>query len=80
MTKRTSLILLVITALGLSRIMFALFNDPEGPNLLIVLVTAAIVYVLSLSAYLLNTSNRKKSLLAVLIQLVVVSILFYFLK
>ena len=34
--------------------MFALFDDPEGPNLVVVTGMALIVYVLSLGVYLLN--------------------------
>ena len=45
--KRTSLLLLGITALVCSRTLFFLFHDPEGPNLLIVTVLAVILYVTS---------------------------------
>lgn len=51
-SKHTSLILLGITAIICSRLMFVFINDPEGPNLLIVAVAAAVVYALSLGVYL----------------------------
>jgi hypothetical protein len=47
-SHKTSLIILVITALVSSRTFFALVNDPEGPNLLIVVVLAAILLGVSL--------------------------------
>lgn len=79
MSKKTSLILLAVTALILSRGMFFLINDPEGPNLLIVTVAAILVYAVSLVAYVFNLSSSKKLLLGVLIQILVVGS-FYFLN
>jgi hypothetical protein len=79
-SKKTSLIILAITALMLSRLMFVFFNDPEGPNLLVVTVAAAIVYFLSLIAYVYNLSESKKLLLAIFIQIVVVTGLSIFFK
>jgi hypothetical protein len=38
--------------------MFFLFNDPEGPNLLVVMGMAAIIYVLSLAAYLFTPARK----------------------
>ncbi len=43
MSKRISLTFLAVTALVLSRVIFMLINDPEGPNLLVVFVGAAII-------------------------------------
>jgi hypothetical protein len=51
-SKQISLLILAITAIACSRIVFALFDDPEGPNLLIVFVLAAIIYLVSSAAYL----------------------------
>jgi len=51
-SKRTSLIILAVTAIICSRILFVLFNDPEGPNLLIVTVFALAVYLSSLAVYI----------------------------
>ncbi len=77
-SKRTSLIILAITALTCSRTMFAFINDPEGPNLLIVTVLAAIVYGLSLAVYVPNFSitGPKKLLLAIFIQVLIVASLY----
>ncbi len=72
-SKKTSLFILAITALICSRAMFFFFNDPEGPNLLIVTVAAVVIYCLSLTAFLLNLSNFKRLLLAILIQVILVS-------
>lgn len=67
-----------------SRAMFSLFNDPEGPNLLVVMVVAAIIYVLSLGVYSLYPSTtqggQKKLLLAVLVQIMIVTGLYFFLN
>jgi ABC-type uncharacterized transport system permease subunit len=81
-SKKTSLIILGVTSLVLSRAVFVLFDDPEGPNLLIVVVTAAIVYFLSLSAYLFipSSTNEKKLLLAVFVQVILVTGSYFFLS
>ena len=79
-SKKKSLLILGVTSIVFSRIMFVLFNDPEGPNLLIVIVTAAIVYLLSLSAYLFNFSGLKKLSLAIFIQIIVVAVFYLFLS
>jgi hypothetical protein len=64
------LLILGITALALSRVTFSLFNDPEGPNLLIVVGLALILYLLSLTAYAFNSSitGLKRLVLAISIQ------------
>jgi len=81
-SRKTSLVILAVTALVLSRILFALFNDPEGPNLLIVVVAAAVVYLISLGAYLWYKSGggAKRFLLAFFVQMVVVAGLYVGLK
>jgi hypothetical protein len=78
-SKKTPLIILGLTSLVCSRAMFALFNDPEGPNLLIVVVMAAILYVLSWAAYsfIPLTSGLKKLLLAIFVQIIIVAGLFF---
>lgn len=70
-TKKTQLIILGISSLAISRGMFALFNDPEGPNLLIVVVFAAILFSMSLLSYLSNFSYNNKFLLALFIQIII---------
>ena len=71
--KNGSLLILAITALTCSRIMFAFLNDPEGPNLLVVTVMAAIIYLISSAVYLSNFSRSltgfKRSSAALLIQI-----------
>jgi hypothetical protein len=76
-SKKTSLLILAITAIVCSHVMFLFFNDPEGPNLLIVIGMAVVVYFLSLVAYLFNISGSKKLLLAILIQIVIAVALYF---
>lgn len=76
-SKKISLLTLAITSLVLSRAMFFFFNDPEGPNLLIVTGMAVIVYFLSLGACSFNVSGVKRILLAIVVQILIV-IGFYF--
>ena len=73
-SKPTSLIMLGVTALICSRAMFALFKDPEGPNLLIVVVMAAILWFLSLTVYRFKTAALtalNRLLLAIGVQLLI---------
>jgi hypothetical protein len=73
-SKRTSLLLLGITALACSRTLFFLFHDPEGPNLLIVTVLALILYGASFIAWrFIPATTGKKLLLAVCTQLLIVT-------
>ena len=78
-SKRTTLLLLAITAILFSRALFLFFNDPEGPNLLVVVGTAVIVFFLSLSVYISKFSmiGLKKLLLAIFIQIVLVVGLYF---
>lgn len=76
-SKKVSLITLGITAVIGSRVLFSLFDDPEGPNLLIVVVTAAVIYLVSLPVYKLNSlHNAQKFYLAIGVQVVAVTILY----
>lgn len=76
-SKRAALAILGVTSVLCSRAMFFFFNDPEGPNLLIVLVTAAIIYFLSLVVYLFNSPSFKRLLYTILFQVVFVSSLYF---
>jgi hypothetical protein len=77
-SKRVPLIILGITAVAGARALFFFFNDPEGPNLLIVTVTAAVVYLVSLSIYLFKPSDDSKGFwLAVATQILVLSGLYF---
>lgn len=77
-SKKFSLLILGVTAIILSKIVFYIFNDPEGPNLLIVAGLAGILYIISLVAYLFNFSSQKKLLLAIFIQILVATIIYSF--
>lgn len=80
MNKEISLLILAITAIACSRAMFVFFDDPEGPNLLVVMVMAAVIYVLSLAVYLnsrVTLAGLKRLLLAVCVQIVIAAC-FYF--
>ncbi len=68
MSKKTSLLLLAITALLYSKIFFLSLEDPEGPNLLIVVGMAGVIFVLSLFVYTFPLSNIKKFILAIFVQ------------
>jgi hypothetical protein len=50
--KRNSYIILAISAVLLSRLTYVFFDDPEGPNLLVVTMLALVLYSLS---YLVNS-------------------------
>ncbi len=77
--NKIPLIILGITSLLLSRGMFWFFNDPEGPNLVVVIGMAAILYFPSLVAYRTSSaSGIKRILLGVFVQ-IVLGIGFYFL-
>jgi hypothetical protein len=78
-SKKIALLILAITALVCSRTMFALFNDPEGPNLLIVVGMAVILFSLSIVAYLFAplASGLKKFLLAIFLQLIIIAGLYF---
>ncbi|HEY8949959.1 MAG TPA: hypothetical protein VIM56_13830 [Rhizomicrobium sp.] len=73
--RNGTLLVLAVTALACSRAMFAVFDDPEGPNLLVVVVMAAVITVISLAAYLSNffpsLTGFKRSAAAVFIQMFV---------
>jgi hypothetical protein len=74
-SKKTSLLLLGITALVCSRALFFLFNDPEGPNLLVVTVLALILYIASCIVwrFVPATTASKKLLLAICTQIIIVT-------
>ena len=75
-SKKTSLLLLlVITAFVLSRALFFFFQDPEGPNLLIVTVLALILYSASIIAWRLMpaASASKRLLFAICAQVLIVT-------
>lgn len=52
-SKKTSLVILGIVSIVCSRIIFLFINDPEGPNLLVVIGLAVILYFVFLAIYML---------------------------
>ncbi|HET9137480.1 MAG TPA: hypothetical protein VFO76_12665 [Candidatus Kapabacteria bacterium] len=68
-SKKTSLLILGATSIVFSRILFMFFNDPEGPNLVVVLAMAAIVFLLSWAIF----AGLKKLPVVILIQILIVS-------
>jgi hypothetical protein len=58
-SKKISLVVLAVTAIICSRMLFFFFNDAEGPNLLVVGGMALVVYVLSSLAYIFSPSKMK---------------------
>jgi hypothetical protein len=81
-SKKTLLLLLGTTSVVFSRAMFLFFNDSEGPNLLVVIGIAAAVYFLSLAVYLFYSSatDLKRLWVAILIQMLLVTGLYFFLR
>ena len=73
-SKKISLMILGVTAIICSRTLFFFFNDPEGPNLLIVMVFAMTIYFSSLAVYIF--SPPKRNALSRLSAVICVQILF----
>lgn len=73
-----------VTAMVCSRAMFWFFDDPEGPNLLIVTVMAAVVYFLALviNSYfpLVKEDGYKKILSTIFTQIIIVSFFYILLS
>ncbi len=80
-SKKISLIILAITSIVFSRVMFTLFDDPEGPNLLVVMVMATIVYLLSLITYKrIPEPSFKRFFLTIVTQAVIIVCFYFFLR
>ncbi len=79
-STKISLLILGITAVLCSRLLFFFFNDPEGPNFLIVIGLAAVVYVISLAPFAFGSPANvpKRFLLAISVQILVVVGLYFF--
>jgi len=73
--KTVSLLILAATALACSATVLHSFRDPEGPNPLIIVGLAAIIYLLSLAFYLPRIvptlAGPSRVLAAIIVQLVV---------
>jgi hypothetical protein len=82
-SKKASLVLLGATALLCSRTLFFFFNDPEGPNLLIVTVLAIVLYFLSFAAYAFVPSKitgLKRLSIAIFVQILAATALYFCMK
>lgn len=80
LSRKTSLVFLFAIAAVASRTLLVSFDDPEGPNLLIVSVLALVVYGVSLLGYRRGTASTvlKNFMTAILIQALLLAS-FYFL-
>lgn len=77
---KTLLIILGITAIVCTRVMLVFFDDPEGPNLLVVLGMAFFVFLLSLPVYRLRRlENHQKLILTIITQILIVTVLYFIL-
>ncbi len=80
-SKRITFLILGITSILSSRLLFFFFDDPEGPNLLIVMVMAGFIYAVSLFLYtrnsLLQFAGLKRLLVLIFIQVLLVTILYF---
>lgn len=77
-SRKLPLLILGITALVFSRTLLFAFNDPEGPNLLVVIVAAVFVYLVSLTAFIFgpSASDSKKIWVAIFIQMILAIVLY----
>jgi hypothetical protein len=82
-SKKTSLVLLGIAAVLCSRTLFFFFNDPEGPNLVVVIGLAIVLYLVSFAAYVLlspKTNDFKRLSIALCMQILSVIGLYFCMK
>lgn len=79
-SRNVRLIVNAVVALTLSRTVFFLFDDPEGPNLLIVGVLALILMASSTAVHIFNllptSSGAKRLSLAIGIQIITAAVIF----
>lgn len=77
-------LMLAVPAVLCSRTVFALFHDPEGPNVLVVIMLATVIYLVAAAAYLSNLlpslTGFKRGLAAVFVQIVVATSIFLILR
>ena len=75
--------ILAVTAIICSRMLFVFLNDPEGPNLIIVAGLALAIYFLSFAAYVFIPSKikgLKRFSLAICIQILSVIGIYFCMK
>jgi hypothetical protein len=84
MPQWRSLLVLAITAAACSRIMFAMIEDPEGPNLLVVTVMGAVIFLPSFALYRSKLVPSLTGLIrmaaAILIQIVIMTGFYFALR
>ena len=78
-SNKSMLVALGVTAFVTSRTTFFFIDDPEGPNLLIVSVLAAVLFGVSMSVFWYKTSlgSRALFMLAVVLQVVTAVVLYF---
>lgn len=82
-SKKISLAVLAATAIICSRMLFLFFNDPEGPNLLIIAGLALVVFFLSSAVYIFSPfkiDGIKRLLAVICIQILSVISLYFCMK
>ena len=82
-SKTVSLIILAVTAMICSRLLFFFFNEPDGPNLLIVIAMGLAVYFLSSVVYVfapVNMNSLMRIFAAVIVQILTVSCIYFFMR
>lgn len=84
-SKYISFVILIVSALTLSRGILFLFNDPEGPNLLIVGVFAGIIFGVSIMMNYFHSGTlvvkgTTRMVISIATQIVVAATLYFFLK
>lgn len=75
-SNKVSLLILGIVSLLLSRASFFFINDPEGPNLVVVIGFAAVLFALSLAV---SSFTPAKRLVPVIFIEIIIAAAFYFL-
>ena len=77
-SKKASLLILGITSLVCSRVLFIFFDDPEGPNLLVVIGMSLVIYFLSLAlSSFVSYTGLKKLVLILFIQVLIATGFFF---
>lgn len=80
-SKRLQSLILFLTALVCSRTMFVSFNDPEGPNLLVIAVGAVVIFASSwIVGRFVPLKGFAKVLIAIVVQIIFTTILFFLLS
>lgn len=79
MSQTTTYVILGAASIAFSKLLLTLFNDPEGPNLLIVMVTAAVIYVASFIFYkfISRVDSPRRFILTILVQVIIVACLYF---